>query len=161
MMNGEIKQWGSIPEWDSPHDSRQHCDHPTLKIIVRGQNEYLCKECDWVFQIFGAIKKPWSWTPAEILFKAAAFIKAKGIEAFEEGANRPFPRRDLELIDGRQQRESALPEGVTREQMQGLYRMLEAFGQLDPGELQGLPKETYVESEDARLPEGDSQQVSG
>ncbi len=90
MMNGdgEIKQWSKIPDWDSPHDDRQHCDHPTLKLIVRGQNLYLCKECDWTYQIFGAIKKPWSWMPAEIFFTAAAFIQAKGIEAFEEGRKR-------------------------------------------------------------------------
>ncbi len=167
MTNGkdELEQWEwkKIPEWDSPHDSSHAgCDHPTLNIIVRGQNEYLCKECQWTFQIFGALKKPWSWAPAEAMFKLAAFAKHKGIDALVEGLMRPFPRRDVERIDGVQQRQRALPEGMTIEQVTAFQEFLSKLSEVDIAPMLDLPEvKEDSESEDARLPKGDSQQVSG
>lgn len=163
-QNGlEQWEWKKIPEWDSPHDSSHAgCDHPTLNIIVRGQNEYLCKECQWVFQIFGALKKPLSWAPAEAMFKLAAFAKYKGIDALVEGLMRPFPRRDMERIDGVQQRQRALPEGVTVEQVVAFQEFIGKLSEVDIAPMLDLPTiEDSDAGEDARLPEGDAQQVSG
>lgn len=166
--NGYREQyaWKKIPDWDSPHgghpDHKPHCDHPELKIIVRGQDKYWCPNCDWTFRIIAAAIEPWSWTPASAFFTLGAFVKQKGVEALIQGLLRPFPRRDVnfeELPEGKvhQERHASLPEGVTQEQLESLVGLVEALAEVDVAKLLELPDENERPSD----PELLSQQVPG
>ncbi len=146
----EKHAWGGVPDWDSPHVATG-CDHPVLRIVVRGQQDYYCLPedggCGWVFQVDGAIRKPISWLPAEGFFALASFVKRFGKEALMEGLMRPFPRRDAERIEGRQTRQTALPESVTEENVNAFIKAIEALGQVDLAELHQLKGAEDWESE--------------
>lgn len=158
----EKHAWKGIPKWDSPHggnpDYKPSCDHPELRIIVRGQDKYWCPNCDWTFRIIAAALEPWSWTPASAFFTLGAFVKQKGVEALVQGLLRPFPRRDVgfeELENGKvsQERHAALPEGVTEEAIESFVGLVEQLSHVDVGELLELPDEGERSSDNGVLPQ--------
>jgi len=100
-----------------------------------------------MFQVDGAIRKPISWLPAEGFFALASFAKRFGTKALMEGLMRPFPRRDAERIEGRQTRQTALPESLTEENVAAFIKAIDAIGEVDIAELRQLREAGDWESE--------------
>ena len=149
LENGETPEyreqhaWNGIPAWDSPRDgSPSRCDHQTLHIIVRNQDQYYCPDCRWSFRIVLAALEPLSWMGQSSWFKMAFLKKHFGSEAVWGSLLKPVSRYDRPDViggDRGQGRAPALPEGMTQEQFELLDGFLDLLAELPLDKMLELP----------------------
>lgn len=83
------------------------CDHPQLKVLAKGDIEYVCTTCEYVFVFPGAYQRPRHHSVVSSMFKIMNFVKEFGNDSFQEVLRRPLGQGD-----GSPQK-PVLPEGMS------------------------------------------------
>lgn len=70
------------------------CDHPELRLIVRGTPFYRCPECNYAFLMNAAYCWPLHFLPILGGFTIMSFAKEFGVQALQEVLRRPIGQTD-------------------------------------------------------------------
>lgn len=102
------------------------CDHPTLRIVVRGTNKYTCDECNYDFWLPTAVMWPRHWGPIMAAFEIMGFVKQFGSEALEK-----VLRTKIGQVDGTPHK-PVLPAGMS------FADVLNEMDQMSPTAIDGV-----------------------
>jgi hypothetical protein len=70
------------------------CDHPTMRLVARGGNVYVCPDCKYTFQWPGAIVYPQHFNVIMGAFTMLNFAKEYGMDSLQEVLRRPIGQTD-------------------------------------------------------------------
>jgi hypothetical protein len=76
------------------YKNAQKCDHPTMKLVARGGNVYVCPDCKYTFQWPGAIVYPQHFNVIMGAFTIMNFAKEYGVDSLQEVLRRPIGQTD-------------------------------------------------------------------